>query len=189
MSTAVVALVFGLAACSSDGGAGTPEASAGASWAGGVCSAMTDLESSLDELGEGLDISLGSGDAVDQLKAQVGEQADSVQADLEALAAAASDVPDDAGDDIRAEAADLEAQRADLEASVVPVETAAAAVADASSVSELATSVAAASSAVQVAVDDFTAYAASLESAAASDAESVKAAFGDAPECSAYVSN
>ncbi len=186
MSAAVIALVLGLAACSSDDEASTPEASAGASWAGGVCSAMTDLESSLKDLGQGLDVSVGSGDAVEQFKTQAGEQADAVKADLDALASAASDVPADASADVSAEAAELRSQRADLEASVSVVETAISAVADADSAPALATLVASATSAVKVAADEFSSYASSLESAASSGADSVQAAFDQAPECAAY---
>ena len=186
MSTAAVALVFGLAACSSDDGAGTPEASAGASWAGGVCSAMTDLEASLNDLGQGLDVTLGSGDAIDQFKSQVSEQVDTVKADLDALGNAASDVPADASSDITAEASDLQSQRDDLEAAVSDAETAVSAVTDADSAPALATSVASATSAVKAAADEFSSYVSSLESAASTGADSVQAAFDEAPECAAY---
>jgi predicted nucleic acid-binding Zn-ribbon protein len=189
MSTAVISLVLGLAACSSDDGASTPEASAGASWAGGVCSAMTDLETSLKALGQGLDVSVGSGDDVEQLKTQVGEQVDAVKADLDALASAASDVPADASSDVTAEASELQTQRADLEASVGDVEAAISAVADADSAPALATSVASATTAVRTANDDLVAYVSSLESAASSGADSVQAAFDQAPECAAYTTS
>jgi hypothetical protein len=186
LSTAVVALVLGMAACSSDDGTGTPEASAGAAWAGGVCSAMTDLEASLKDLGQGLDVTMGSGDAVDQFKSQVSEQVDTVKADLDALATAASDVPADASSDVTAEASDLETQRADLETSVGDVDTAISAVTDADSAPALATSVASASTAIKAAADDLSTYVSSLESAASSGADSVQAAFDAAPECAAY---
>lgn len=183
------AMVFGLAACSSDETTSTPEASAGATWAGGVCSAMTDLEMSLKDLGQGLDVSLGSGDAVEQLKSQVGEQVDVVQSDLDALADSASDVPDDASSDVTAASAELDTQRNDLEASVGDVESAASAVTDASSASDLATSVASATSAVSAAADDLSAYVAGLKSAASTGADSVQAAFDEAPECAAYTTS
>jgi hypothetical protein len=189
---AAVVIVLALAACSSDDAdspGDAPEASAGAVWAGDVCSAMTDLEASLQDLGQGLDVSLGSGDAVDQLKTQVGEQADAVEGDLEALASAVSDVPDDADADVTDAAADLDAQRADLKTSVEAVESAAAAVADADSAPALATAISAATTAVKTASDDFTAYVSSLETAATTGADSVQAAFDDAPECAAYVSS
>ena len=182
-------MVLALAACGSDDGGDSPEATAGASWAGDVCSAMTDLDASLKGLGQGLDVNVGSGDAVDQLKTQVGEQADKVEGDLQALASAVSDVPTDVGDDISGEAADLEAQGDDLKASVADVESAVAAVADADSASAFATALTAATTAVQAALDDVADYTSSLSTAATSGADSVQAAFNDAPECAAYVSS
>lgn len=189
---AALIIVLALAACSSDdadSAGDAPETSAGAVWAGGVCSAMTDLEASLQDLGQGLEVNVGSGDAVDQLKTQVGEQVDAVEGDLEALASAVSDVPDDADADVTDAAADLDARRADLKTSLEDVQSAAAAVADADSASALATAISATTTAVKAASDAYTAYVSSLETAATTGADSVQAAFDEAPECAAYVSS
>lgn len=189
LGATVLALVFGLAACGSDDDATSPDASAGASWAGGVCSAMTDVESALKDLGQGLEVTLGSGDAADQLKEQVASQVDAVKSSMAALSQSTSDVPADVSSEVSAASADLTSQRDDLQASVDDLESAADDVANADSASSLATAVGAASTALKAATDDASALVSSMQSTASTGADSVKAAFDQAPECSAYTSS
>jgi hypothetical protein len=110
----------------------------GADWADGVCAATLDLQASVDELGQSIQVDVGSGQAaLDQLKEQVGAQAQSVAADAEALGDALRAVPEEADPDLAAAAADLQADREALADSVDDLRAAVSdltAAADASSV-------------------------------------------------------
>jgi hypothetical protein len=154
-------------------------------WADGVCQATTDLETSLDALGSGLQVEVGSGGATDQLREQLRTQVETVRGDTEALGDALTAVPTDADPDTAAAAAQLEQDRAALQQSVAELSTSAGALADAGNAATLAATLAdlgADLAAVRVAA---TSFATSLRALASSSATSVQSAFASAPACAA----
>jgi hypothetical protein len=156
----------------------------GADWADGVCAATLDLQASVDELGQSIQVDVGSGQAaLDQLKEQVAAQAAAVTADAEALGDALRAVPEQADPDVAAAAADLQADREALGESVDNLGAAVtdlAAAADASSAIQALPAVAEQLVATRL---QATAVQGSLQELSTTGSEAARASIADADAC------
>jgi hypothetical protein len=153
-------------------------------WAGGVCAAADDLETSLDDLGSSLQVDLGSGqDLSDQIGAQVQEQVDAVADAAGELAAAVVSIPSEADPDVAATAEQLEADREAVQASVDALRAAAGELVDAQDAAALVDGVAGIAAQLALVRLDAATFADSLRTAADQGSSAVRAAFLDAPAC------
>jgi hypothetical protein len=200
--TALLALALVISAC---GGASdtsaestptpTPQPTATGSatdavaWADGVCTATDDLQGSIDAIGSSLQVDItGGGDALTQLRDQLGEQVQGVQDDASALASAIADVPAGGDEQLAAARDDLEASRAALQTSVQTLTSSIQDLTQASGAAELSTGVAAVTAAYVGARADAGAFATSLQAVASAGGDTVQGAFEDAPSCAARTS-
>jgi hypothetical protein len=153
-------------------------------WAGAVCSAADDVESSLDALGTSLQVDLGSGtNLADQVVPQIESQVSVVGDSVSQLATAVAAVPADADPELSEAAADLDADRQALQASVDDLRAAADEVTAASGGAAVVEGVRGVAAQLALVRLDAVTFADSLRTTAEQGSTAVRAAFVDAPEC------
>lgn len=178
-----------------DDTSGTPAASssapasAGAStvqWAEGVCSAAAQLQTSLDALGGNLTLDLGSGDALAQLKDQVGAQVQEITSDVAQLSDAVTAVPADASPEVQAAADQIRNDRQAVGDAVDGLQASAAEIASAENVRAGATAVAATAGQLATASSAATTLFSDLGDLASTGSGAVQSAFAAAPSCATF---
>lgn len=178
---------FGLWACG--GGSDEPTetgaaASSATDWADGICMAMADVESSVDDLGTSLEIDLGSaGEVLGQVKDQVAAQADAVAADVKVLADAVTSLPVDPDPEVASAAADLQESQTALSSSVDALRAATAEVTAAETGAQLVAAVPGVTQQLALVRADATGFRASVQELATAGSETARAAFADADSC------
>lgn len=196
LAALLVAAAAALAACTPAGPA-TPTTAPATSgdgtltsttaWAGTVCTAMTDVRTAVDGIGEGLAIDpLAGAGALEDARLQIANQIDAVGAAVGELRAAVAAAPNEPG--AQAIAGSMDGALADLDAAQQDVVQQARAAADAASVPAFVQAAGGALVAVRsagTAVGDL--YSAATGSASGAS-EEVRAAFAQAPACQAFAS-
>lgn len=194
VAAALVAAALTLSACTPAGPAtpttapstasGDVDLTATTGWAGSVCTALTDVSSAVDGIGEGLTIDpLAGVEALDDARLQIGNQIDAVGAAVGDLRTAIAAAPDAPGDQAIRSA--LDGALGDLDAAQQDAVAQAQAAAGAGSVPEFLLAAGGALVAVRTAagaVGDL--YSAATGSASGAS-EEVRAAFAQAPACQA----
>ena len=188
-ATALWLLASGLAlsACSGgqpEGGAeSTPSGPGVEEWADSVCTSLGDLITDIDAIGEGLTVELGTGDALDQVKAQLRTDVDTAGASLDTLVAAIGDAPETDGADELQDV--LEAERSDMASATLDAREAAQVVLATTTVVDYLGAAGAALTATSVALAEARSYAADVTSSASAAGETVSDAFAGEESCDA----
>jgi len=188
-ATALWLLASGLAlsACSGgqpEGGAeSTPSGPGVEEWADSVCTSLGDLITDIDAIGEGLTVELGTGDALDQVKAQLRTDVDTAGASLDTLVAAIGDAPETDGADELQDV--LEAERSDMASATLDAREAAQVVLATTAVVDYLGAAGAALTATSVALAEARSYAADVTSSASAAGETVSDAFAGEESCDA----
>jgi hypothetical protein len=188
-ATALWLLASGLAlsACSGDqpeaGAGSTPSGPGVEEWADSVCTALGDLITDIDAIGDGLAVELGTGDALDQVKAQLRTDVDTAGTSLDTLVAAIGDVPEAEGADELHDV--LEAERGDMASATVDAQEAARVAMATATVVDYLGAAGAALTATSVALSEARSYADAVTSSASAAGDTVSDAFAGEESCDA----
>jgi hypothetical protein len=161
-----------------------PAADAGVTWAGGVCSASTDLRTSVAGVGDAVKVDpSASATSLDSVRMQVRDSVTAVQRSAASLDSALSAVPEGADAELATAQQQLRTASRQAQDSVDQLGAAAEQVANAGSAAELAADLPPLKAALTAAADDLAAYGASLRGTINGGEQAVRNAFGAAPAC------
>ncbi len=178
----------GGAASASSTASAPASAAAGSSteWADGICSSASQLRTSLDALGSSLKVDLGSGDALAQLKDQVGAQMQVIAADLAQLSDAVTAVPEDASPEVQAAADQIRTDRDAVGEAVDGLQASAAQIGSAQDLRSGASAVTATAAQLATTTSAAATLFGDLGDLASSGSDAVRSAFAEAPSCAAF---
>jgi hypothetical protein len=181
-----VALILAvlLAGCGSDEDQGGDELSAEAQWADGVCSARSELNTSLRALNDSIQFDSGSdADSLEQAQTEVSERLDAVRQSTADLRDAIRDAPAGLDGALADAQQQLSTSSDDVRTSVDGLAQAASDMADAQTVRQFTSASAAALTALTAAGNAVSGLADDVRGYARSADDAVQQAFDEAPSC------
>lgn len=186
----LVAPLVALGGCSSDepdeASTPTPTGISAAEWADSVCASVGELKIAVDAVADGLSVELGSGDAAEQVKTQLRDDAADVGTSADDLLSVIAQPPDtEEAQELRDT---LQDAAGEVTSATQEVKATAQATADATTSAEFLAAAGTALTAASTALTATDAFGTTVASAASDAGDTLKSAFADADSCASLTS-